>query len=373
MKIKLIVVVLFVFAAGCKKNVEPRPLLNGTATFQLERIDNISFTNDNSLLISGVSGDNYTLIKTDINLNVAWTKNGYDWGKLIRASGGWGSAFYSIKIVKVFQRADGSYVCFGSISEGGDVVFSSALVIVLDKNGKQINKYRFDDLAVSNVLKTGDGYILFGNQLVKLDNNFNKLWTKNIFSNANSVVSIANIIEGGFVVTGSYNFDQVYLAKLDANGNQVFTQTYKHNDYPFEEAGFDITQLPDGGFLMVGRAGDGSSYPPIINCQIIRTDAKGDTSWTKRFGYSADSWLDRFVSENQNEFVVQGSIGFATDSLQKRVLLKINSGGEILKSKTLDNLLLLVYSPLTGYVKAEPGAPHGIKLSVIYREDDLFN
>lgn len=372
MKINLIVAVFFVFAFGCKKIVEPRPLANGTATFQLDRIDDISFTNDNGLLISGVLGDNYTLIKTDANLNVDWNKNTYDWGKLIRGSGGWGSAFYSIKMVKVFQRGDG-YVCFGTISEGTDVIFSSALVIVLDRNGKQINKYRFDDLGVSNVLKTGDGYVLFGNQLVKLDNNFNKLWTKNSFIYPYSANAIASTREGGFAVTGSNNFDQVFLGKLDANGDEVFRQTYKHNDYPFEEAGFDITQLADGGFLIIGRAGDGSSYPPIINCQMIRTDAKGDTTWTKRFSYPVDSWLDRFVSGNQNEFVIQGSIGFPTDSLQKTVLLKINSDGEILKSKTYDNLLLLVYSASTGYVKAEPGTPNGIKLSVIHREEDLFN
>jgi hypothetical protein len=372
MKINLMVAALFVFAVGCKKIVEPRPLFNGTATFQLDKIDNISFTDDKGLLISGILDDNYTLIKTDADLNVVWTKNGYDWGKLIRASGGWGSAFYSIKMVKVFQRGDG-YVCFGTISEGGDVVFSSALVIVLDKNGKQINKYRFDDLGVSNVLKTGEGYVLFGNQVFKLDNNFNKLWTKNKFSYPYSAIEIATTSEGGFAVTGSNDFDQVFLGKLDANGNEVFRQTYKHNDYPFEESGLDITQLADGGFLMIGRAGDGSSYPPIINCQMIRTDAKGDTTWTKRFGYSVNSWLDRFVSENQNEFVIQGSIGFPTDSIQKTVLLKINSDGEILKSKTYDNFLLLVYSPFTGYVKAEPGSPNGIKLSVIHREDDLFN
>ena len=58
---------------------------------------------------------------------------------------------------------------------------------------------------------------------------------------------------------------------------------------------------------------------------------------------------------------------------QKTVLLKINSSGEVLKSKVQDPFLLLVCSPLTGvYIKAEPAAPDGIKLSVI-SENDLFN
>jgi hypothetical protein len=74
-----------------------------------------------------------------------------------------------------------------------------------------------------------------------------------------------------------------------------------------------------------------------------------------------------------NEFIIEGNIGYPADSIQKTVLLKINSDGDILKSTTYRNLLLLVYSPSTAYVKAEPGTPNGIKLSVVRGEDDLFN
>ena len=167
---------------GCKKESND-PINNtlSTRTFQLNNVDNIFFTNDNGLLISGCANDKYSLIKTDGNLNVKWTKNNYNWGNLIFGSG-WGSSFYSVKVIKVFQLNDGKYVCVCSITEGGDVVYPSTLIVVLSQNGTQINKYTFDNVSVTNALQTNDGgYILFGCELIKLDKNFNQLWSKNIY------------------------------------------------------------------------------------------------------------------------------------------------------------------------------------------------
>ena len=371
MKKYLLVTVLFALALGCRKEVNNISLTEQTKNSPLNSVDNISFTKDGGLFISGSSGNKYTLIKTDANLDIDWIKNDYDWGKLVHGSG-WGAGFYSIKILKVFQREDGDYVCIGAISEGGDVVYSSALIIVLNKNGKQIQKYSFDNITLWDALKTDDGYVLFGTQLIKLDNNFNKLWTKTIYNDTYFPNAITATIDGGFAITGSYNSDQVFLEKIDAIGNVLFTNAYKHNDFPFNEGGNDIMQLSDEGFLIVGRAREATPSSDIINCQIIRTNSKGDTTWTKRFGYSTNSWIDHIVSKSQNEFVLQGSIGFPTDSIQKTTLFKINSDGEILNSKITDQFPLIVYSPLNAYIKVTGDGSGGIKLTVI-NADDLFN
>lgn len=371
MKKILFIAVPFIFMLGCRKQVDNISLTEQNKNSPLNGIDNIAFTKNNGLFISGVFGHKYTLVKTDPSLNIQWIKNDYEWGNFISASG-WGAHFYGIKIVKVFERNDGSYVCIGAISEGGDVVFSSALIIVLDKNGNQLQKYRFDDLMLWNALKTDDGYVLFGTQLIKLDNNFNKLWTTPIYNNATYFPdAITATTDRGFAITGS-NGDQIYLEKLDANGNEVFTKTYKHNDYPFEESGFDITQLEDGGFLIAGRTGDATASSNIINCQMIRTDSMGDTTWTKRFGYPTNSWIDHIVSNSQNELVLKGSIGYPGDNIQKNMLIKVNSKGEILNTKITDVFPLIVYSPLNVYIKATGDGSGGIKLSVI-NADDLFN
>lgn len=234
MKKNLLVAVLFVLTLGCRKEADKISLTGQTMTSPLNSVDNISFTKDNGLIISGTSGDKYTLIKTDANLDIEWIKNDYDWGNFVHGSS-WGAYSYGIKIVKVFEREDGNYVCIGAISEGGDVVFHSALIIVLNKNGKQIQKYNFDNIMLWDALKTDDGYVLFGTQLIKLDNNFNKLWTKTIYNDTYFPGAITATRNGGFAITGSDNYEQIFLEKIDANGSELFTKTYKHNDFPFEE------------------------------------------------------------------------------------------------------------------------------------------
>jgi len=158
-----------------------------------------------------------------------------------------------------------------------------------------------------------------------------------------------SISDDGFAITGSYDGEQIFLKKHDSNGNELWSKTYKHNEYPFEESGYDIVQLSDDGFLIIGRSGR-TYIPNVIDCQIIRTNAYGDTIWTERFGYSTNSWLDRFISCNSNEFVIKGSIGFPNEN-QRSILIKINANGQILDSLTENKFQMIVRSPLDYYVK----------------------
>lgn len=366
MKDKILTLCLsLILMFGCKKESnEPNNVILSSKTFQLNNVDNIFFTNDNGLLISGRSNDKYNLIKTDVNFNNEWTKNNYNWGNLIFGSG-WGSSFYSVQMVKVFQLNDGKYVCVGSITEGGDVVYSSALIVVLTQNGTQIQKYVFDDLSVSNALQTEDGgYILFGFKTIKLDRNFNQIWSKNIYNSKYMPSQIVSTSNGGFAITGSYNGEQIFFKKYDSNGNELISQTYKHNEYPFEESGFDLIQLVDDGFLIIGRTGR-TFVPNIVDCQMIRTSSNGDTIWTKRFGYSTNSWLDRIISSSQNEIIIKGSIGFPNEN-QKSTLIKINANGQMLDSVTVNKFEMIVHSPLGYYIKVISKDSEHTDLSKIY-------
>ena len=338
----IVIVLLFACKYDAMDSIVATP---SNMTFDLNQIDHILFTNDNGSLIAGSFNGKSTLIKTNDNFDIEWTKNDYEWGNLIFGSG-WGSSFYSIQIIKAFQQNDGSYVCFGTILEGGDVVWSKLLIIVLNRRGEQVRQVEISHLSLKNVMQTSDnGYLLFGNKYIKLDAGFNQQWEKtNAYQN-----QITTTSDGGFATTGSYNNDQVMLKKFNSAGNELFSRTYKHNEFPFEEAGFDLTQLSDQGFLIVGRYGK-SFVPNLINCQMIRTNAVGDTLWTKRFGYATNDWLEKFLSVNQNEVVVQGAIGFPNEN-QKSLLIKINSDGALLDSVSTKKFEMMVYSPTKSYIK----------------------
>lgn len=363
MKKLILICAASVLLFSCRKEPSGSNNIPSDITFQLNRVDNIFFTGDNGLLISGVNNLKYTLIKTNSNFGILWTKNNYEWGDIVQGSG-WGSSFYSIQMVKAFQRSDGMYVCIGTIMQGGDVVYYTTLVIILNQDGNQIRKYQFDDLAASNALQTVDGgYILFGNKLIKLDGNFNQQWEKNLLDNNYFQYQIVSASEGEFATTGSYNGEQVLLKKYDQDWNELLSSVYKHNNSPFEEAGFNLIQLTDKGFLIIGRSGK-SFVPNIIECQIIRTDAEGDTIWTKRFGYPTNSWLENIVTYDNDELVLQGSIGFP-DENQKSVLVKINTDGQILDSISSEKFQMMVYSPLMFYIKVQNNDAGDINFSLI--------
>ena len=353
MKDKILILGLaLILLFGCnKESNEPINNALSTKTFQLNNVDNIFFTKDKGLLISGCANDKYCLIQTDGNLNTKWIKNNYDWGNLIFGSG-WGSSFYSIKVVKVFQLNDGKYVCICSITKGGDVVYPSTLIVVLSQNGTQINKYTFDNVSVTNALQTNDGgYILFGCELIKLDKNFNQLWSKNIYDYKYFPSQIVLTSDGGFAITGSYNGEQIFLKKYDSKGNELLCRTYKQSEYSFEDSGFDLTQLNDNGFLIIGRTGR-TVMPNIIDCQMIRTSFKGDTIWTKRFSYSTNSRLDQIISYNKNEVIIKGTIGFP-DENEKSTMIKINTDGQVLDSVTVNKFKTIIHSPLGYYIKVK--------------------
>ena len=65
-------------------------VIDSSGVFQLNRIDNIFFTNDNGLLITGVYRNKLTIIKTNSDFGIEWTKNNYEWGTNASSGYGWG-------------------------------------------------------------------------------------------------------------------------------------------------------------------------------------------------------------------------------------------------------------------------------------------
>ena len=356
-KILFLVLVVGLFVACKKESSTVTALIPSNMTFQLNGVDQVCFTKDSGSLIAGVYHHKYTFIKTNANFHIEWAKNNYDWGNLISGSG-WGSYSYSVQILKIFQRNDGSYVCIGSFMEGGDVMFSSTLIIVLNQKGEQIHSYEFKDLSTSKALQTSDGgYILLGKKLIKLDRNFSKLWEKDLGNSIYYQNQIISTADGGFATTGNYNYEKIFLKKLDLNGNETASFTYEHNNSPFNENGSDLIQLQDLGFLIIGRTRNISQINDL-DCQIIRTNAAGDTLWTKRFGNSTNEWLDRFISTKQNEFIVQGTSGFPTEN-PKSLLVRFNANGQILDSIRTAKFNMLLYSPSKFYIKVQnPDTAH---------------
>jgi hypothetical protein len=239
----------------------------------------------------GSGGYDVYLIKVDANGNMQWSKTfggrEDDWG-------------YSVQ-----QTSDGGYIIVGETKSYG-AGRRDVYLIKVDANGNmQWSKTfggREDDWG-SSVQQTRDGgYIIVGVTksygagggdvyLIKVDANGNMQWSKTFGGGAGDVgYSVQQTRDGGYIIVGyttSYGageFD-VYLIKVDANGNMQWSKTFGGGSWDW---GFSVQQTRDGGYIIVGEtksygAGGGDVY-------LIKVDANGNMQWSKTFGGREDDW-----------------------------------------------------------------------------------
>ena len=241
------------------------------------------------------------LIRTDANGDTLWTKTyggtDYDWG-------------YSIQ-----QMEDGGFIIVGGTNSFGAGDYDVYLIRT-DANGDTLwtKTYGGADREWGySIQQTEDGgFIVAGFTrsfgaggsdvyLIRTDANGDALWIKTYGGvNSDWGNSIQQTKDGGFIIVGGTNsfgagdYD-VYLIRTDANGDTLWTRTYGSADY--DDCGASVQQTKDGGFIIVGGtrsfgAGDYDVY-------LIRTDANGDTLWTRTYG-SAD-YDDYGASVQQTE------------------------------------------------------------------------
>jgi hypothetical protein len=123
--------------------------------------------------------------------------------------------------------------------------------------------------------------------LIRTDSIGDTIWTRTFsddsFQNAASAQQTA---DGGYMVAGwtwPYSGSpQCYLIKTDAGGDTLWTKTIGKPGSWLQAHG--VEQVADGGYIIAGdyQAQDRTvSLPGIF---LARTDARGDTLWTKAFG-----------------------------------------------------------------------------------------
>jgi len=91
--------------------------------------------------------------------------------------------------------------------------------------------------------------------------------------------------DGGFIVTGScktvmMSTYALMLLRLDSNSNLLWCKVYDIEESG--EIGYCVLPLPDGGFAVCGEKNPDDG---MNQAWILRTDANGDTLWTREWGW----------------------------------------------------------------------------------------
>lgn len=145
--------------------------------------------------------------------------------------------------------------------------------------------------------------------LVKTDRNGNEVLSKTYGgANHDECHSARETSDGGYIIVGyTESFgaggSDVYLIKTDMNGDTLWTKTYGGTR---SEAGYSVQQTSDGGYIITGYTGSfalGNS-----DVYVIKTDAHGDTMWTKTYGGSGDDCGYSIQQTSDGGYVIGGSM-----------------------------------------------------------------
>ncbi|HTF03214.1 MAG TPA: T9SS type A sorting domain-containing protein, partial [Bacteroidia bacterium] len=154
--------------------------------------------------------------------------------------------------------------------------------------------------------------------VIKTDASGNLQWLTKIIPEPGRAVAhdLVQIQDGSILVTG-FTTSNGFLAKLDATGNLAWQKIYGNDDGVL----FAIQEMNGNGFILGGTtAANGTA-----DFWLVRTDANGDTLWTKALGTTIDEEEGYDVCTTQDGgFAI---CGYQYQSGGDAVLIKTNSSG----------------------------------------------
>jgi len=199
------------------------------------------------------------------------------------------------------------------------------------------------DEGYSVVQTTDSGYIITGSTssvgpgdwdvyLIKTDASGDTLWTRTYGGfDWDYGYSVAQTTDGGYIITGwslSYSASEdVYLIKTNASGDTLWTRTYggTNNDW-----GNSVAQTTDGGYIIAGWT---YSYGAGGDVYLIKTNASGDTLWTRTYGGTDIDWGNSVAQTTDDGFIIAGYT-YSYGASEDVYLIKTNSLGDTLWTRT---------------------------------------
>lgn len=341
MKMKLLTSLVFLY---CSLAFAQAPDTLWTRTYGGDIADygrSVQLTTDNGYIIAGMTmsfGDGHRalVIKTDENGDTLWTRT-FGGGNIDEAS-------------SLEQTVDRGYIIVGSTNTIGMGNFD-ILLIKTDEYGEEIWTKTFggilDDFGSSVQQTTDSGYVLIGSTesfasgmqdiwLIKTDVNGNVIWDKRFgWTDYAGGSDVQQTTDGGYIVSGFSPsiggwWSDFWLIKTDANGDTLWTKTFGGTDLDFSSS---VQQTIDGGYIITGRTesfGAGGN-----DVWLIKTDESGDSLWTRTFGGLNGDGGKSVKQTVDRGYIIAGYTWSYGNGVSDVWLIKVDENGNEIWNKTL--------------------------------------
>lgn len=246
------------------------------------------------------------------------------------------------------QTDDGGYAMAGYTASFEDPDGDFYLVKTDTNGNMQWNKtYGTIGMdAARAVVQTSDGgYTIAGTiwmgttaqdlYLIKTDSLGTSQWSRRYGgTKGERVRSMIETSDGGYAIAGgTYSFgagyEDFWLVKTDAWGNMQWNKTYGGAAY---ECAYSVVQTRDGGYALAGWTNSFGAHRHDF--WLVKTDASGNTEWSKMYGGEGDDQAGAIVQTDDNGFVVAGSTGSFGAGWYDIWLVKTDSSGSMQWNKT---------------------------------------
>ncbi|MCX6842645.1 MAG: hypothetical protein NTX53_10230 [candidate division WOR-3 bacterium] len=148
-------------------------------------------------------------------------------------------------------------------------------------------------------------------------------------TNSDNGKSVQQTADGGYIVAGyTYSFGagitDVYLIKTNASGDTVWTRTYGGTG---GDVGNAVQQTSDGGYIVIGSTysfGAGG-----VDVYLIKTDALGEPLWTGTFGgpRADEGWSGQQTADHG--YIIAGCSDDSQPGRYRALLVKTDSLGSV--------------------------------------------
>jgi PKD repeat protein len=257
--------------------------------------------------------------------------------------------------IDLVQTADGGYLLLGTTSYFGSIQF---YLIKTKPNGDYLWKYKFKDdigsLSATKLIPAEDGgYVLLGvlgtigigttytrTYAIKVDAEGGEVWRylNDDFSSRNIMYSGVNTSDGGFLLAGRWNTDDVgilwagYMIKLDKDGKKQ--SEYIEPASPGSAFYDIIPAIDEGYFIVAGSQVNNTSGNQVL---IRKIDINNVSQWSQTFGTTTSDEIARSVCiGGNNNYMICGESKDGSNSAYI-YLNRLDANGQSLWNNTVQN------------------------------------
>jgi Secretion system C-terminal sorting domain len=175
--------------------------------------------------------------------------------------------------------------------------------------------------------------------VIKILESGDTVWTKTFggsgpdqlrgFANIEEFVDIPRLAFIGETNGFGAGSKDILLIKADMNGTFEFARTYGNtgNDH-----GFSVLETPGGGLLIAGHTN--SSGAGSYDVYLIKVDFSGDVEWARTYGGSGDDYCYFAQRTQDGGFILTGSTNSFGGGKNDVYVIKTNALGDTMWTKT---------------------------------------